>query len=163
MSTDIFLKIDDIKGESKADGHADEIEVENWSWSAVQTGTSSKGGGSGAGRVQMTELVITKYMDKSSPVLYKMCCLGTHIQQVLLTARKAGGSQMPYLKVTLKDAMITNVSTNGATGGLVPLETIQIAFKQVAFAYTAQTNTGERDDEVIGGYDLELEKEWDGN
>src|SRR5690554_5408150 len=104
MSADIFLKIDDIQGESKAEGHENEIQVESWSWAANQLGTSSVGGGSGSGRVTMSELTITKVMDKSSPVLYKMCCLGTHIQQVLLTARKAGGEQMPYLKVTLQDA-----------------------------------------------------------
>ena len=46
MSTDMFLKLDDIKGESQDKKHAGEIDVQAWSWGAAQMGASHGGGGS---------------------------------------------------------------------------------------------------------------------
>ena len=35
LASDIFLKIDGVKGESQVKGHKDEIEVLSWSWGQV--------------------------------------------------------------------------------------------------------------------------------
>ena len=36
----MFLKIDDVKGESRDDKHKDEIDVLAWSWGMTQGGTT---------------------------------------------------------------------------------------------------------------------------
>jgi type VI secretion system secreted protein Hcp len=46
MAQDIFLKIDNVKGESTEHPHKDEIEVLNWAWTqTIPTGSGSPGGG----------------------------------------------------------------------------------------------------------------------
>ena len=47
-AVDYFLKVDGIQGESKADKHKDEIDIESFSWGATQSGTFAVGGGGGA-------------------------------------------------------------------------------------------------------------------
>ena len=49
MAVDVFLKLGDVKGESKDSKHEGEIDVLSWSWGISQTGLGSMGGGSGAG------------------------------------------------------------------------------------------------------------------
>ena len=43
MAVDMFLKLGDIKGESLAVGHTEEIEVLSWSWGCSQMGTTHTG------------------------------------------------------------------------------------------------------------------------
>jgi len=43
MAVDMFLKIDDIKGESVDDVHADEIDLKTWGWGMSQTGSTHSG------------------------------------------------------------------------------------------------------------------------
>ena len=50
MAVDMFIKIGDIKGESRDAKHKDEIDVLSWSWGMSQSGSMHVGGGGGAGR-----------------------------------------------------------------------------------------------------------------
>src|SRR4051794_31511408 len=84
MAVDMFMKIDDIKGESSDGSHKDEIEVLSWSWGMSQSGTAQSGTGGGAGKVNVQDLSFTKYVDKSSPNLMKLCCTGTHFKNAKL-------------------------------------------------------------------------------
>ena len=45
MAVDIFLKIDDVKGESAVKGHEASMEILSWSWGMTQSGSSHTGGG----------------------------------------------------------------------------------------------------------------------
>ena len=49
MAVDMFIKIDDIEGESTDDAHGGEIDVLSWSWGMSQSGTTHTGAGGGAG------------------------------------------------------------------------------------------------------------------
>ena len=50
MSSKIFLKIGNIKGESTDFKHKDEIEVLSWSWNVTNATTASPGGGGAVGK-----------------------------------------------------------------------------------------------------------------
>src|SRR5258707_2678274 len=106
MAVDMFLKIDDIKGESKDSKHKDEVDVLAWSWGMSQSGTTHTGGGGGAGKVSVQDISVIKYVDKSSPVLQLACCNGKHFKEALLTVRKAGETPLEYLKITMKEVII---------------------------------------------------------
>ena len=56
MAVDMFLKLDDVKGESRDNKHKDEIDVLAWSWGVSQSGTMHTGGGGGAGKVNVQDL-----------------------------------------------------------------------------------------------------------
>jgi type VI secretion system secreted protein Hcp len=78
MPSDMFMKIDDIEGESVDASHKDQIEVLAWSWVTTQKGSAHSGTGAGAGKVNVGDLSFTKYVDRSSPLLFKLCCNGKH-------------------------------------------------------------------------------------
>ena len=68
MAVDMFLKIDDVKGESHGrEAHKDEIDVLAWSWGMTQSGIDARGTGGGAGKVNVQDLTFTKYVDTSTP------------------------------------------------------------------------------------------------
>jgi type VI secretion system secreted protein Hcp len=160
MAVDMFIKIGDVKGESTDDKHKNEIDVLSWSWGATQSGTAGIGGGGGAGKVQLQDLTITKYIDKASPTLFKMCCDGTHIGTSVLTVRKAGGSALEYLKLTLDKAIVTSITTGGSGGQDRLTENITLNFAKAKMEYTPQTEKGAGEASVIQGWDVAANKAW---
>jgi type VI secretion system secreted protein Hcp len=142
MAVDMFLKIDDIKGESVDKSHKDEIQVLSWSWGLSQSGSTHAGPGGGAGKVNVQDLSFTKHIDTSSPNLIKMCCNGKHFKQALLTVRKAGEKPLEYLKIKLVDVLISAVSTGGSGGEDRLTENVTINFGKFEVIYTPQKADG---------------------
>jgi len=154
MAVDMFLRIDKIEGESKDSKHKSEIEVVGWSWEAAQTGTSGIGGGSGTGKVEHQDIEIRKFVDRSSPVLYKLCCKGEHIPSADLTVRKAGGEALEYLIIHLEDLLITSFVLGGDPKNDQVAETLRINFTKATITYTPQDKAGAGVAAVTGGWDL---------
>jgi type VI secretion system secreted protein Hcp len=111
MAVDYFLKIDGIQGESQDDKHKNEIELMSFSWGATNVGTAASGGGSGAGKVHIEDFVVMKQVDKASPKLLEACNTGKHISSAIVYARKQGGTQQEYLKITLSDVLVSGYDT----------------------------------------------------
>src|SRR5581483_11722999 len=120
---DAFLKLDGVQGEASDSKHMDEIEVLSFHWGASQP--SSFGTGSGSGRVHLDNFHFYKKVDKASAVLWQKCCTGEHIDYGLLVVRKAGGTQLEYLKVKLTKCIVSSVQF-GASGSSdeIPTESI---------------------------------------
>ncbi len=159
MAVDMFLKIDDVKGESQDDKHKGEIDVLAWSWGMSQSGTMHAGSGGGAGKVSVNDLSITKYVDKSSPVLFDKCSSGEHIKQAVLYVRKAGGKNpLEYLKLTINEVLIASVSTGGSGGEDRLTENISLNFGKYKIEYTPQKADGSAEGVVASGFDIRANK-----
>jgi type VI secretion system secreted protein Hcp len=157
MAVDVFLKIGDIKGESKDSKHAGEIDVLSWSWGVAQTGTMAAGGGGGAGKAHFQDLSVMHALDKASPVLMKACATGEHIKEATLVARKAGKGQQDYLIVKMKDVFITSVAPSGSSEH--PMESVAMQFGSVDIEYKPQKADGSLDAGVHFKYDIKANKE----
>lgn len=158
MAVDMFLKIDGVKGEAHDDKHKDEIDILAWSWGATQSGNTHLGGGGGAGKVNVQDISITKYIDKSSPILLGKCCTGEHIKSAVLTVRKAGKNPLEYIKLELSDLLISSVSTGGSGGQEMLTENISLNFAKFKLEYTPQKADGTAEGKVPFSYDLKLNK-----
>ncbi|MDQ3059960.1 MAG: type VI secretion system tube protein Hcp [Pseudomonadota bacterium] len=145
MAVDMFLKLDDIKGESRDSKHKDEVDVLAWSWGLSQSGTTHMGGGGGAGKVNVQDLSLTKYVDKSSPNLIMATCNGKHYKEALLTVRKAGDKPLEYIKVTMKEVLVSSVSTGGSGGEDRLTENVTLNFAAFKVEYTPQKSDGTGD------------------
>jgi type VI secretion system secreted protein Hcp len=142
-AVDYFLKIDGIQGESKADKHKDEIDVQSFSWGATQSGSFAGGGGGGAGKVSMQDFHFTMGHNKASPALMLACAQGDHIKSAILTCRKAGKEQQEFLKVTMSDILVSSFQTGGSGGGdVVPTDQISLNFAKVEHEYKEQGADG---------------------
>ena len=157
MAVDVFLKLGDIKGESKDSKHAGEIDVLSWSWGVSQTGTMGAGGGGGAGKVNFNDLSFMHALDKASPVLMKSCATGDHIKEGTLVSRKAGKGQQEYLIIKMSDILITSVQPSGSSEH--PMESVSMQFSKVAMEYKPQKDDGSLDAGVTFNYDIKQNKE----
>ena len=101
MAQDIFIKINGIDGESQDAAHKNEIEVRSWGWQILQQSNMHMGSGGGAGKATVEDLAFEHLVDRASPNLMKYCLTGKHIDQAVLTIRKAGGNPLEYLKITM--------------------------------------------------------------
>ena len=155
MAVDMFMKVQDIKGESKdGSGHKDEIDVLAWSWGMSQSGTTHTGGGGGAGKVSVQDLSFTKYIDKSSTNLMQYCCSGKHIPECKLTVRKAGDKPLEYLTITMKDCLVRADSTGGSGGEDRLTENVTLNVAAFITEYKAQKADGSGEAGVFAKWDI---------
>ena len=154
MAVDMFIKIGDVKGESRDSTHKGEVDVLAWSWGCSNSGTAHVGGGAGAGKVNVQDLSLTKYVDVGSPSLILYCCNGKHLPEALLTVRKAGENALEYLKIKMTEVMVTSVSTGGSGGEDRLTENITLNFAKVEVEYTPQDEKGGKGDPVPVGWNI---------
>lgn len=145
MAVDMFLKIGDVEGESQDKDHGKEIDILAWNWGLSQSGTMHLGGGGGAGKVSVQDLSVTKYVDKATPNLMKMCCNGEQFKEAVLTVRKAGKKPLEYIIITMKDVIISSLSTGGAGADERLTESVTFNFGEVKLDYQPQKNDGSPD------------------
>jgi type VI secretion system secreted protein Hcp len=100
------------------------------------------GTGAGAGKVAVQDLSITKFVDKATPVLWKFCCTGSHIKEAVLVVRKAGGTPLEYIKITMQDVLVTSVSTGGSGGEDRLTENLVLNFARFKLEYVPQKEDG---------------------
>jgi type VI secretion system secreted protein Hcp len=158
-AVDYFLKIEGIQGESQDAKHKDEIHLESWSFGEMNAGTFAVGGGGGAGKVQMQDFHFVKRVDKAGPKLFLACAQGEHIKSALLTCRKAGKDQQEYLKITLKDILVSKYSTSGSgSSDVVPLEEIALNFAAIKVEYREQKADGTLGGSTVAEFNLKTMK-----
>jgi type VI secretion system secreted protein Hcp len=154
MAVDMFIKIGSYKGESKGKGHEKEIDVLSWSWGTSQSGTMHTGGGGGSGKVSVQDLSFTKWVDAATCDLLLACCKGDHIDEAVLTVQKAGGSALPYIKITLTNLLVSSISTGGSGGEDRLTENVTLNFEKVKLEYDTQTEKGAKGDHFQMGWDI---------
>jgi type VI secretion system secreted protein Hcp len=157
MAVDVFLKLGDIKGESKDSKHPGEIDVLSWSWGISQSGTMAHGGGGGAGKASFADLSIMHNVDRSSAALMAACATGAHIKEGTLVARKAGKGQQEYLIIKMNDILITSIQPSGSSEH--PVESVSMQCSKVDFEYKPQKEDGSLDGGIHFKYDIKANKE----
>jgi|HubBroStandDraft_1064217.scaffolds.fasta_scaffold469122_1 type VI secretion system secreted protein Hcp len=168
---DMYLNIDGIKGESTDDKHKDWIQLLSYShgMSMPVSSTKSSAGGATTGRTQHGDFSVTKYIDLASPGLAGAVTSGKHIDKVIFEMCRAGGSQVPFMTVTMGQVIVSKVQHNGPqnVGGggdaennpgagvgtgtstslaasnadVLPTETVSLNYGTIEWKYTQQKRT----------------------
>ncbi|WP_322056104.1 type VI secretion system tube protein Hcp [Paraburkholderia sp. J63] len=149
---DMFLKIIGIAGESQDEVHRGEIDVDSWRWKMAQQSSMMSGSGSDAGTATVNDLEFVHQIDRASPNLMRYCLTGRHIPEAILTARKAGGAPMDFLKITMGDMVITGVEPSSAADQF--LEHVTLSFARVKQEYTVQGKLGTSNGTVTASFDI---------
>ena len=124
-AVDMFLKIDNIQGESADSKHRDEIDVLAWSWDLSQSSDPTA--------PIVRPLSLTKWIDRSSPVLY----------DYLWTNKIATeASSIDITNLTVTGVTVATVSTGGSGGEDRLTENISLNFTSACVRYTPQDATG---------------------
>lgn len=149
---DYFLKLDGVDGEATDSKHKGECQLESFSFGANQSGSANYGGGAGVGKADIHDLHAVMRFEKGSPKLFKACASGQHFPKAILVARKAGGSQEEYLKVTLSDVLVSSFNTS-ANGNALPMIEVALNFGKIEIEYKEQKPDGTLGGSVMAGWD----------
>jgi type VI secretion system secreted protein Hcp len=148
-STNYILKIESIRGETKRDGKDDLIEVLSFEY-GISAG-HFQGEGSSKRR-KYTNIRFRKLVDRSSVVIQQMLATNSKIRQATLTLSKAGGDELIFYKVVLKDAYIVSYKVHGEDFPdefrALPKDEFEISFRRIEIEYEQQNNRGLKEGHV---------------
>lgn len=142
LASDMFLKMDGVKGESTVKGHENEIEILSWSW-GQSTGTARvKKGALPATCIQ--DLHLMKEIDKSTPALITNGILGNVAPTAVLTLTKPSGDGTghEFLKLTMKNVTVVSFQTSASNGAELPTESVSLHFESMTGEYRQQDAKG---------------------
>ena len=142
MAVDMFLKLDGIQGEAQDAKHKNEIDILSFSWGAANQAYGHVGGGSGIGKVNVADLSITKYVDKSSPSLFLNCCNGNHVANAVFVIRKSGKDPLEYYTVKMAEVFISSIQWADAGSSERLIESVTLNFSKVNIEYKEQNPDG---------------------
>lgn len=149
-----YLKIDDIKGESTASGHEDEIDVYGMTWIVYQSELATVGSGRRRGRAEVSDLKIMKYVDSSSPYLIDSSLRSKSFDEVVIELKQtSGGGNSIYYTYTLQNVIISGFETITNPNGR-PMETISLNFEKIKVKYQEFNQDGSMGDEHEIEYDI---------
>lgn len=132
---DMFLKIGDIKGDSTDLAHNREITVLAWSWGMSNPGSLQTGSGGTIGKVSMSNMSITKYVDSSSAPLMKLCATGKMVSNAQLILRTTGDQPLEFYTINMTNVMVVGISSGGSGGEDRLTENLALSFGQVNVVY----------------------------
>lgn len=105
---EMFLKLDNLQGESADMKHKGEIPVDSFAWSGTRP--------AGAKQPSLNGLTVTIPTGRASPKLFLNMAGALKISRAVLSVRKAGSGD-DFLKWILTDTFITSYQTVGNTHG----------------------------------------------
>ena len=154
---DTFLQIDSIQGESADHKHKNWIEVFSFSHGVAQSGAGaiSSAGSRTSGKVDHHDFTVTKRLDKSSPYLYKNCCLGKHFPKAVVEICRATGNKETIFKYTFEHVVVSAMNVGGGQGQEVPVETVSFQYGKVKWEYNElDGKTGAKKGSTIAEHDV---------
>jgi type VI secretion system secreted protein Hcp len=154
MSGNMFLKIENIHGESLDEEHKHDIEVEGWKWGLNNNAPFRLDESKATPQTGFDYLSIDKYFDHASLTLAKFCAHGRHIPEATLICRKNTGEKAgqlhagdqgsdTFLQIKLTDVKVESLDWPGSKDSTGPiLETVTFSFLEVSAEYKKQRQTG---------------------
>ena len=156
--SEMFLKIDDVPGESKREGMEDTIEISSFSWGETQSGAAQTGSGVTESGVNMQDFCFVAPVSKASPKLLVKCAGGKTIPSAEFSCRKSvGDKQDVYLKYKFTNFVIASYQMTGADTGS-PTDQFAFNFEKIEIEYKPQKDDGTLDAAVTSGYNLKTMK-----
>jgi type VI secretion system secreted protein Hcp len=154
-SSDYFLRVDGILGESLDDRHRDWIDLLTFSWgvsSSLNPLVTSPG--TPASKSKPADFVFVANSSRASPRLFLACARGTKINNVLLEVVKAGADRFTYLKVLLQDVRVASYNQAPSADFGIPLDVVNLRYVKITETFVPQTPTGAPGTPVVAGFDF---------
>ena len=143
-SSDMFLKMDGVMGESADAKHKGEIDVLSWSWGESAGTARVKKGVLPSACIQ--DLSLMKQVDSSTPALIMNTMIGQVSPTAVLSIRKSGEQGVEFLRLTMKNVTISAYQTSGSAGGDDrPTESVTLHFESMDGQYVRQLADGRPD------------------
>lgn len=138
MHVDGYARIPDIPGESRRQGHEDEIEIHGLTFG--MGAPEGRGGGTRRGRVDLDPVVLSKHYDRASPSLKRALADNRRLAEVVVSlVRAVEGQTSDYLVLTLEDAAVVRYDLAPAPDQDNALEErVAFSYRTITFRYDGQ-------------------------
>lgn len=150
-----YLKIGDIKGESKERNHKDWIDVDSFYWGITKNATV--GSGSRRGSAIGSPLSWTQWLDSSVPQLFSGVATGKRFEEATLdvVAETTDAGRIVYFQMLFEDVGLTALNLNGASGnnGLVHAAGA-LVYSRLVMTYWPLDSRGRLGDPITGTWDF---------
>jgi type VI secretion system secreted protein Hcp len=150
----IYMLFGDVKGQVTEDKHKGWIELNSFQFGVGRAVSSGAGGQTRESTApSISEIVVTKVNDASSPKLYEDSLAGAFDTAVTIemTQTTKKGTET-YLKIELTDCGISGYSIS--SGGDAPSESLSLNFTKIVYTPTPLDNKGNTQKGDVVGYDL---------
>ena len=134
-----FLAVEGVTGDSTAEGHENELDIDAWSW-GLQANERSGGGGA-VGRPVLEDLVVSLASDPGALQLIRVCAGGRPAETATLTGVRGGEEASTFLRYRMQRVSVTSVAQATAEDGSV-LHRVALRFRGLTAIHTAQAPDG---------------------
>lgn len=138
--TDIFMKIDDIPGDSKDAAHPDEIEVLSWHWRIAKFRPNDSSQLYGNGRKGVGGLEFVHRIDRATPKLMHFCLTGDRIVKATLSLRENDVRSHDFFILTMSNIVIDRLTP--CSMDTEHYETVVLSFTMVKQEYIRKNERG---------------------
>jgi type VI secretion system secreted protein Hcp len=155
----IYMKFGDIKGSVTTDGFKDWIELGKFQWGVGRSvNSSSKGSDTREGsEPSVSEVVVSKRMDKASPKLWQDAVGGDFSKDVTISMTTTTKDKVEtFVEYQLKEVGLSGYSA-GAGSDDAPQESLSLNFSAVTWKYIGRDSKIAGTPEVVG-WDLAQQK-----
>jgi type VI secretion system secreted protein Hcp len=119
------------------------IEVTSFEFAVENTTTiGSPSGGAGAGKTDFDSLVISRTIDKASPVLFSLAAAGHVFESIQMYVRLAGATPVTVIGYEFGTVVITKIDWAGTTGADAFTETLTLECGSVTMAFQPRNADG---------------------
>lgn len=133
----MYMQIPGIEGTVSAKGFKNWITVDTLDFAAGRNVETLAGQTTARikTKTHASEIVITKSLDKSSPLIFTEACVGKAIPEIKLALCHTGDSLTPYMQYTLYDVFISQYKVL-AVADEQPIEWLSLNFSRMESRYT---------------------------
>ena len=162
-TSNLYMKIDNLQGESLVQGRANQVELNSFSFGVSAETSFLKGTGAAVGKAVWGSVTVQKDFDSISPSTMQNMAKGTAFKSIIIEATKQTGGREPstFLRYTFTDSFITgdsfNIDDSGSTN-----ESLSFIYKTMKVEYFKQGADGRLATQPIKfGWDIAQNKQND--
>jgi len=153
--SNIYMIIDGIKGNLTTEGYQNAIALHDINFGAERVIKTPVGKGIHRETATPTfsEVTITKSVDAASGPLFQHFCRAQSISLVQIVCCSTDTVPEPYVKYSLKNAMVAHYSHNVYAGGK-PFELLRLNYTELLIATIGRDSTNTPQPQTLAGYNL---------
>jgi type VI secretion system secreted protein Hcp len=133
----IFIKFASIEGSSTDNNFKNQVEVSSLQWGAGVGLSSASGGDRSHTTPSVSEITVTKILDKSTEELFKSLLKAENIGKATISFVAASkGESVAYATIEIEDVIVSGYSMS--SGGDRPSESLSLNFTKFDYMYTGR-------------------------
>ena len=150
----IYLKMDGIDGDATHEQHKKWLTVDSVQWGVGRSIVTRSGSTMNreASEPSVSEVVISKSADASSPKMFGEACTGKEGKKVVIDFVTTGSPGDTYMQCTLNDTLVSSYSIS--SGGDRPQENISLSFSKMEMKYIPYDEKHKPGSPIVVNYDL---------